>query len=212
MLRIVEMIRGLQPGEWEGGFGKQVLSGVRPAPTRGPRQGDSAMAWPCAGASRRDARSSLLRVSRGRARCRSERCMGRDGGPDNRRGPRHQRGSPRRGARGHRRDRPKTSLPVRRRNLDGRRATHAARRLIRPGGDPLQDARRWAAVLGDAHRQGGARWAAAHHDVHRALGVTPGGDPAGRPHPGDAGTHCGTGVCDGEAGWGASGLRWMKWR
>ena len=45
---------------------------------------------------------------------------------------------------------PGTRLPLGGRDLDARRAAHAARGLLRPRGDPLADAGGWAGILGDA--------------------------------------------------------------
>ena len=41
-------------------------------------------------------------------------------------------------------------IPMGGRDLDARRAVHAARGLLRPGGDSILDAGGWGAVLGDA--------------------------------------------------------------
>ena len=71
------------------------------------------------------------------------RCMRPDDGLGDRRLLQRRRGRARRRA-GHRRDRRGTPLPLGGRDVDARRAAPSARGPLRPGDDPLPDARGWA--------------------------------------------------------------------
>ena len=133
------------------------------------------MAWPCAGASRPDARSPLLRVSRGRpdadgnGACdvTTDQMTGAlSANVDVRDGPLVVTGETAPGL-----PSPWAGVIW----MPGEQSLQS-RGLLRPGGDPLPDGRSWTAVLGDADWQLAAGRAASHRDVRGARGMNPSGD------------------------------------